>query len=1401
MKRYLWTASAMILVIALAGCINPFQTNKNADDEAHHPTEVTIRISGGSGSGEVSPATVYPRIPDGLSYTASFSGPATVEDQQVESGEVTVPLKNGTWTVIVEGRNSGGDLVVSGSVEITVPNETSVTVPLSFADGGSGTVSIELAVTLPEGVTAGNLAVSLTDLNGSTGPYEQNEASPSFPTTVVWSSVPAGEYLFKAEITTGAGNALTPIVEVVRVAGGATSSATLEAPASAFTGLPAAPTDLQATPADGGVELSWTDTSSTALGYFVERSTDGGSSYTELLRADGPSTTSYLDETATDYGVYYYRVGLFSTTGDSPPSGEAAASVDPPVIFVVPGGTGSDGYSWADAVGDPQAAIDAAADFSNPPEVWVAAGIYVPLSRPHVDLADWPGFDGGFDPSSDPRTVHFSLRPGVEVYGGFAGSETGRDQRDITANPTIFSGDIEADDSVTGSGAELSLINYADNAIHVFFHPASLGLDPTARLDGVTIRGGNAPDSVEPITHGSGGAMLNIDANPTLANLVVTENAARFGGGIHVSSSGSTSLANVVFDRNYAFSSGGALYTSSTAASIVNGVFWGNSASGQYGGALYVDGTPGTPVSLSNSTIVGNYAGTDAPAIAVASGDVQVTASVVDVNVSGGDHDLRVTGSASNLLLRRSLVSAYPAGLDNPDGATVTISELVMGVAGLTDATSPTGQDAVWGTTDDGLSPADGSILVDAGGAENLPPDTADLDGDGDTVETVPSDLTLGARTVQNGPDIGAYESPFVDNEAPAPVENLVVSSGPSSVTATWDTPADGSIVAYEVSWSPEDGVSQPIGVDGGSTSAVIDQLTGATQYTVSVVALDGAGNVSTPQSTVGSTADPNAFRVTDLRIMSSDGRADLFWTDPSDTESVTGIRFIYNASFGPIENNIELGVGHARRTGLSNGSVESFTLQVLTADGPLEEEFNISAIPGQRLHVDIDAPDGGDGSSWANAFNDLDRALIYPSQGTEIWIAEGTYIPQLNPTSRGDEEIEDDPRLNYYAIKPGIEVYGGFAGTESSIQQRDHRLHPTILSGDRNGDDVVTGAGSTLSFSNTTDNLIQVVVGEVESLLETWEEETDPWRLDGVTITGGHLRYPEGLPLDPWGDPYYDGAGDFGGGMVVLSTSSATVIANTVFFGNSALRPMDTWGGDGGGLYMVGGIIANVVFDRNAASDGEPGLDYFGDGPIMNTVFYGNSRPGSGARPQLYLSQNLNVYHATFTGNDGPGVYVESDLDYDDQFFPAPDEGELITSILFGNGADVGTAKELFVQDDDFDPTNYTVRDSLIFGYPSSTYVSLSGESFAGIQTGSPGFVDASDPRGPDGIWATADDGLIPTQTSAVDRVFSSADRPPDVADLDYDGNTFEDLPVDITGRERRVNFYSDYGAYEEQP
>ena len=102
---------------------------------------------------------------------------------------------------------------------------------------------------------------------------------------------------------------------------------------------------------------------------------------------------------------------------------------------------------------------------------------------------------------------------------------------------------------------------------------------------------------------------------------------------------------------------------------------------------------------------------------------------------------------------------------------------------------------------------------------------------------------------------------------------------------------------------------------------------------------------------------------------------------------------------------------------------------------------------PNGQVFVKHDATGANNGTSWVNAYTDLQRAMDSTS-GQQIWVAAGTYYPQsdtLGNYSPADSRTKTfhDKKLSYRAI------YGGFAGWESSLAQRDFAANSTIIDGD----------------------------------------------------------------------------------------------------------------------------------------------------------------------------------------------------------------------------------------------------------------------------------------------------------------------------------------------------------------
>ena len=243
------------------------------------------------------------------------------------------------------------------------------------------------------------------------------------------------------------------------------------------------------------------------------------------------------------------------------------------------------------------------------------------------------------------------------------------------------------------------------------------------------------------------------------------------------------------------------------------------------------------------------------------------------------------------------------------------------------------------------------------------------------------------------------------------------------------------------------------------------------------------------------------------------------------------------------------------------------------------------------QIYVDKTASGASNGTSWADAYTDLQDALGVALAGNQIWVADGTYLPiTCNPCSTND-------RLVTFNISPDIEVYGGFNGTESLLNQRDWSTNLTILSGN---------IGVT---NDSTDNSFRVV---------TTENSTSNTILDGFIIEEGNA---DGSSVN---NTFFSG-----GGIYIDANPGGT---GNIQIRNCTIR--NNFAGGGGGMAIdcvIGGIcealIYNCLFEGNVASTGN--VSSTGAGILM----LGNS--GAQVKPKIIGC----TFRDNFVGNDGGGI------------------------------------------------------------------------------------------------------------------------------------------------------------------
>ncbi len=372
-------------------------------------------------------------------------------------------------------------------------------------------------------------------------------------------------------------------------------------------------------------------------------------------------------------------------------------------------GDGS-GTSWANATTSLSAMLAVVQDDSGH-EIWVAAGTYRPST---AGLAD-------------PRRATFEIPHKTKLYGGFAGTETARDQRNPKVNATVLSGDL------LGNDVAAVFWTRGENVRHVV---TLVNCDSSTILDGFIITAGyddraqwhessvpGCGDCGFLLTEGQGAGILITGGGPKINDCIFQGNYVRgVGGGLYASAS-TPSLTNCTFYDNTAWTNtnggvGGGMALSQCVSNVTNCVFVRNKAARGSGG-ITAYGT----LNLLNCTVFANTGG----GMSVG-GTVTITNCIVYGNADRDD----------DTTLTEAQIRYYPA----PPLVTYSCVEggwTAAGAVGNIDA-DPLFVD----TTAGDLHLQAGSPCIDTG--NSAAPELPETDREGN------------ARTTASGVDMGAYE-------------------------------------------------------------------------------------------------------------------------------------------------------------------------------------------------------------------------------------------------------------------------------------------------------------------------------------------------------------------------------------------------------------------------------------------------------------------------------------------------------------------------------------------------------------------------------------------------------------------------------------------------------------------
>lgn len=303
------------------------------------------------------------------------------------------------------------------------------------------------------------------------------------------------------------------------------------------------------------------------------------------------------------------------------------------------------------------------------------------------------------------------------------------------------------------------------------------------------------------------------------------------------------------------------------------------------------------------------------------------------------------------------------------------------------------------------------------------------------------------------------------------------------------------------------------------------------------------------------------------------------------------------------------------------------------------------------QIFVDKSATGQNNGSSWQDAYTDLQSALddtLVTSE--EIWIAKGIYLPskRLDPI--------DSRSVVFHISLDGVRLYGGFSGFETERMQRDIKANRTVLSADIDTNDIVDEYGVTQSHDDIVGSNAYGII-YLDGTSGSAHPITERTVLDGITLTGSSADNA----LSRGGVLRCDGSGSQGQCGPILT--NLTVVGS----GGVGRSPMEFIATDGGtlnpifksisisgnfgrtagaALFRVEGSTADIVMTDITVKDN---IGSSGGGIYFSLGGFGPLTPGKFSIRDSYFEGNTGVYGGAVTAAT---ANVSGSIDVADSLF-----------------------------------------------------------------------------------------------------------------------------------------------------
>lgn len=293
---------------------------------------------------------------------------------------------------------------------------------------------------------------------------------------------------------------------------------------------------------------------------------------------------------------------------------------------------------------------------------------------------------------------------------------------------------------------------------------------------------------------------------------------------------------------------------------------------------------------------------------------------------------------------------------------------------------------------------------------------------------------------------------------------------------------------------------------------------------------------------------------------------------------------------------------------------------------------LSLALADAKVVYVNTAATPDRDGTSWPTACRFLQDALDLTAAGDEVWVAAGTYYPDDGAS------VTTGDRAASFTLKQDVKLYGGFAGGESAIEQRNPVTNAATLSGEIWTESIYWSLHVITLAGNATLNGINVVKGNANGDANPFDR-------------GGGIYAPSVGEVAINGCTFTDNRAAYGGALYSLSS---VTVKHSAFVGNQTASTTPR----GGAIYVAGSASAPVwlaarscAFSGNIASIPSGGGGAIASGTYASISadsceFSNNSASNGGAifASSTVSSFSTNLTNCIFSNNQATTtIYNES--------------------------------------------------------------------------------------------------------------------------------------------------------------